>query len=221
MVCEGKKVVGPIFITKMTGRKCPSPCCCPSDTIVPGFFPCDCSPRTTEIRNFQCITIDLNSPLERIPLPESADKQAIIIKVIGNHNTINITWTVQQEPTNIVKQSLVACTPETTNSKGGIIGGDTTGTENQVKWWQNVFQSNSITDRYNLYMGDCTTNPIPNPTPTTFAQECANFAFSRAYHHRGAIQNVRFQKNGTTPVTYTGSLTFFIGNVQATPNECG
>ncbi len=213
MVCEGKKVVGPIFITKMQGRSC-MPCDC-----IPGFFPLTGAPRTTEIRNINCLTIDVNSPLERIPIPESADKQAIVIKVIGNHNTIQLTWTVHQEPSNIVKQTLIACTPETCNAKGGIVGGDTTSVENQIKWWENVFQSNSITDRYNLYMGDCTTNPIPNPTPTTFAQECANFTFSRAYHHQGAIQNVRFQKTGNAPVTYTGSLTFYVGDIQTTPNE--
>ena len=213
MACEGKAVVGPIFITKMTGRSC-----MPGDCI-PGFFPICGAPRTTEIRNISDLTIDVNSPLERIPIPESADTQAIVIKVIGNHNTIAVTWTVAQQSTNIVRQCLVACTAETCNTIGGIVGGDTTAVENQIKWWENVFQSNSITDRYNLYLGDCTTNPIPNPTPTTFAQECANFVFSRAYHHQGALSNVRFQKNSASPVTYTGSLTFFVGDIQTTPNE--
>jgi len=149
MVCEGQKIVGPIFITKTSGRSC-----MPGDCI-PGFFPVCGEPRTTEIRNITDLSIDLNSPLERIPIPESADTQAIVIKVIGNHNTIAISWVVHQESTDIVRQTLCATAAETCNALGGITGGDTTSVENQLKWWLTVNQSNSITDRYNLYLGDC------------------------------------------------------------------
>jgi len=217
MACEGKSIIGPLFITKTRGRSC-----MPGDCIA-GFFPVCGAPRTTEIRNFQDITIDLNTPLERIPIPEMCDNGAILIKVFGNHNTINITWTVHLEDTNIVRQTLSGA--EVCNAVGGIIGGDTTSPENQMKWWLTVFQSNSITDRYNLYLGDCTVNCLNcgcgTYPPTTAAQEALNFTYSRAYHKEGAIQNVRFSKNQTTPVTYNASLTFYTGDIQENPNECG
>ena len=171
--------------------------------------------------NFTDITVDLNTPLERIPIPEMCDNQAILIKVMGNHNTINITWTVHSEPTNIVRQCLAG--REVCNAAGGIIGGDTTSVDNQMKWWLTIFQSNSITDRYNLYLGDCTINPLccvgGTYPPTTPAEETNNFTNSRAYHKEGAIQNVRFSKNSGTPVTYNASLTFYTGDVQETPEE--
>jgi len=213
MANEGKAIVGPIFITKTRGRSC-----MPADCVT-GFFPVDGSPRTTEIRNFQDITINLDSPLERIPIPEMCDNTAILIKVFGNHSTINITWTVHLEDSNIVRQTLTGA--EICNAKGGIIGGDTTSVENQLKWWLTIFQSNSITDRYNLYMGDCTVNPLTLYPPTSVEDETTNFAFSRAYHKEGAIQNVRFSKNQTTPVTYSASLTFYTGDIQENPNEDG
>jgi len=211
MACEGKRIVGPIFITKTRGRSC-----MPADCVT-GFFPVDGTPRTTEIRNYTDLTVDLNTPLERIPIPEMCDNGAILIKVMGNHNTINITWTVHEEATNIVGQTLTG--REICNAAGGIIGGDTTSIDNQMKWWLTIFQSNSITDRYNLYIGDCTTNPIAFPNPTSIENETTNFAFSRAYHKEGAIQNVRFTKNSTTPVTYNASLTFYTGDIQETPEE--
>ena len=215
MACEGKRVTGPIFITKTRGRSC-----MPADCVT-GFFPVDGSPRTTEIRNYNDITVDLNTPLERIPIPEMCDDNAILIKVFGNHNTINITWTVHEESTNIVRQALAG--RELNNSAGGIIGGDTTSIDNQMKWWLTIFQSNSITDRYNLYIGDCATNCLcmvgGTYPPTTVAEEALNFLNSRAYHKEGAIQNVRFSKNATTPVTYNASLTFYTGDIQETPEE--
>ncbi len=211
MACEGKAIIGPIFITKTRGRSCmPADC-------VDGFFPVDGSPRTTEIRNFTDVTFDLNSPLERMPIPESMCCQAILVKVFGNHNTISISWTVHLEDTNIVRQTLVGA--EICNTKGGIIGGDTTAPDNQLKWWLTVFQSNSISDRYNLYIGDCTINPIPNYPPTSPSDESANFTFSRAYHKEGAINNVRFSKQSTTPVTYAATMTFYVGDIQETPEE--
>jgi len=206
MACEGKAIIGPIFITKTRGRSCMV------DDCIPGFFPVCGAPRTTEIRNIRDVTMDLNTPLERIPIPENIDDKAVLIKVIGNHNTINITWVVHLEDSNIVRQTLIG--PEICNTKGGIIGGDTTAPENQLKWWLTVNQSNSISDRYNLYLGDCTVNPLMCYPPTTPTGEANNFDFSRAYHKEGAIQNIRFTKTGDAPVTYNASLTFYVGDIQ-------
>ncbi len=213
----GKSIVGPIFITKTRGRAC-----MPGDCIS-SFFPECGEPRTTEIRNITDVSIDLNTPLERIPIPENVDDAAILIKVIGNHNTIAISWVVAQQPCcdNIVRQTLCSTANETCNALGGIEGGDTTSVENQLKWWLTVFQTNSITDRYNLYMGDCTAHPIPFPTPTTSGEESCNFVSSYAYHKEGALNNIRFQKSGSSPVTYNATLTFFVGDAQGSPNEDG
>ena len=214
MANEGKNIIGPIFITKVLGRAfdCTAPC-------IPGFFT---TPRTTEIRNLANLVINTNTPLERFSIPESTDDKSILIKVMGNQSTITITWTLLKEATNIVKQALtgrevVNC--DANGYVGGIIGGDTTATDNQLKWWTTIFQPNSIFDRYNLYLGDCATNPIPNTTPTTRAQEEANFKFSRAYHKEGTIQDLLFVKTGTTPVTYEGTMVFYVGDIQTEPNE--
>lgn len=213
MVCEGAKVTGPIFITKYAGRACDSANC------LPGFFPCDGEPRTTEIRNLRCLSIDVNAPLERFPIPEANDDNAIVIKAYGNQATIQIQWTITIESTDIVRQTLDACGAETCAAKGGVTNGCTKSLNNQVKWWTNVFQSSSIDDRYHLYIGDCTVNPIPNPTPTTLAQEQANQAASEAYHKDGALQNFRVSQQGDSPVTYSASATFYVGRPQGTPNE--
>ena len=225
MVCEGLKVTGPIFITKFGGRQCK-----PSDCLL-GFFPTDANScnqmRTTEIRNIKDVTVDVNTPVERYAIPESSDSDAIAIKVLGNVSTITIQWTIIEEPTNIVIQCLIACTPETKPMCGGVANGNTTSINNQLIWWSTVFQTNSISDAYHLYLGDCTVNSLGcagyNPCgaypPLTICDENANFCKSLAFHKEGALNNFRATQTGVAPVTYDASVTFFVGKIQITPNE--
>jgi len=231
MPCEGTDIRGPVFITKYKGRQC---CGC-----IPGFFPTDEEPRTTEIRNLRDLSICVNAPLERMPIPESSCEQAIVIKAYGNQTTINIQWTMIEEQCNIVLQTLDACCPETCSGKGGIDGGCTKTISNQLKWWGNVFQSSSIQDRYHFYIGDCfamccmcpafdnslggTCNTCGTPKgaypPLTCGNEAANQAFSQAYHKDGALQNFRAQQTGDSPIIYNAQITFYVGRPQGTPNE--
>lgn len=225
MVCEGLKVTGPIFITKFQGRACDS------GDALKGFFPTNANKanqmRTTEIRNLKDVTVDVNTPIERYALPESSDVDAIAIKVLGNVSTINIQWTIIEEPTNIVRQTLIACTPERCPDCGGVPNGDTTSINNQLIWWSTIFQENSIFDGYNLYLGDCTVNCLAcmtfNPAgrypPLTSAEETANFSKSLAYHKAGGITNFRATQTGAAPVTFDASITFFVGDIQITPDE--
>ena len=223
MANEGVNVSGPIIVTKYAGRA--EECC---ECIGTGFFPTDGEPRTTQIRNIRDVTVDVNVPIERYAIPESTDEKAILIKALGNHTTISIQWVIHSECSNIVGQTLdvpgCCVTPsETDSEKGGVSivsgAGCTKSINNQLKWWANVFQSNSIDDRYHIYIGDCVCNPIPNKPPTTAAQELSNIAASEAYHKDGVLQNFRATLTGATPVTYNAQATFFVGEPQATPNE--
>jgi len=103
MAVEGRDVRGPVFITKYQGRVCDIANC------LPGFFPTDLEPRTTEIRNLRSTTIDVNAPIEQYSIPETNCCQAIIIKVYGNHTTISIQWVIHDETSNIVGQTLDVC----------------------------------------------------------------------------------------------------------------
>jgi len=230
MACEGKNVHGPIFITKYAGRTfdCMSP-------ETPGFFVAG-KPRTTEIRNIRDISVDINSPLERFPIPESSCCQAIIVKAYGNHNTIAIQWVIHEEDTNVVLQILCTSARETCFRVGGVdqpcCVGCVKTINNQIKWWGNVFQANSIKDKYHIYLGDCFANCganlIPNPAPTTVGQEfniCksvtgVNQNCSHAYHKDGSLQNFRAVLTGDTPVTYTAQATFYIGKTVTNPEQC-
>ena len=232
MACEGVNVHGPIFITKYGGRifDCMNP-------LIPGFFIKD-KPRTTEIRNIRDVTIDVNAPLERFPIPETSCCQAIIVKAYGNHNTISIQWVIHEEDSNIVRQTLCTSARETCFRVGGVdkpvnmccvAVGCVQTINNQLKWWGNVFQSNSIQDKFHIYVGDCfanmCANRIPFPTPATVAQEfnkcpCVtgtNQTCSHAYNKDGALQNFRAVLSGDTPVTYTAQATFYIGRTIAEP----
>lgn len=224
MVCEGANIHGPIFITKVEGRgPCEAPCC----VCLRGHFE---GVRTININNLRDLTMDQNTPVESTPLPESRDSSAIMVKAFGNHTTINVTWCVVCEPSNVVRQTLSGTEVITTCNIGVAC---TSKPESIVKYWLNIFQSDSIQDVYNLYIGDCfaaaCANRIPNITPTSLTQEgkfgfnpmcCNNFNCAIAYHKTGVLSNVRFIKTGVAPVTYTGSFTFKVGDAVASPEEC-
>jgi len=219
MVCEGQNIHGPILITKVTGRsfaKCP-----------PGRFNTG-TPRTIEIRNFNSLSFDLNTPIERTPLPETDAEEAIAVKAFGNAITVTVGWTVVIECSNVVQQPLTGGEIQS-NCNLGV-----TCTKNPdmiVKYWLCTFQHDSISDVYNLYLGDCFAdscmNRMPNDAPTSLAQEgkfglnsaSNNYNCAIAWHKSGGIANLRFDKNDKTPVTYTGNLTFYVGNFVASPVE--
>jgi len=226
MVCEGQNIHGPIFITKATGRtfaKCP-----------PGRFNTG-TPRTIEVRNLQSLSFDLNTPIERTPLPETDADEAIAVKAFGNTHTVSLSWTVHQEdPGNCVVLQTLTGGEIQSNCNIGVTC--TTQTEMIVKYWLCTFQSDSIQDVYNIYIGDCFADSCMNRIPfgapcgpASLAEEgkfgfniCAtnNFNCAIPWHKSGSIANLRFDKNDKTPVTYTGHLTFYVGNFVASPSEC-
>jgi len=240
--CEGRDVQGPIFITKVEGRApCEPPCC----VKLRGHFE---GVRTININNIKCLTIDQNMPVESTPLPEARDEGAIMVKAYGNHTTIQVTWEVVPEPCNVVRQTLVRSERLTgaCSSNLGVptdpccaCNGCTKLPDNITKYWLNIFQTNSIQDAYNIYIGDCfltldnmcaaVCNRIPNIIPTSLGDEgkfgfntmCSNnYNCAIPWHKTGVLSNVRFTKSGATPVTYTGTLTFKVGDAVASPNEC-
>jgi len=222
MVCEGQDIRGPIFITKVEGRAfCESPV---------GRFNTG-NPRTLCIRNLQSLSFDLNTPVERTPLPETNADRAIAVKAFGNATTVSVSWTVHQEDCGccVLRQCLTGGELQSVCNLGVTC---TTQTEMIVKYWLCTFQADSIQDVYNLYIGDCFAdsgnNRIPNIIPMCICEEgkfdfniCAsnNFNCAIAWHKSGTITNLRFEKSDKTPVTYTGHLTFYVGDLVASPDE--
>ena len=60
--------------------------------------------RTLRIRNFDQIDAKLDCPVMVYSIPESADTDAIGMKVEGNLSTINLSWTLVDQTTTVVDE---------------------------------------------------------------------------------------------------------------------
>ena len=54
------------------------------------------------IQNLDNLSIDHNSPVSPMPLPEDNAEQNILVKIEGNSMIINVSWTVVDGATNFV-----------------------------------------------------------------------------------------------------------------------
>jgi len=60
--------------------------------------------RTLNIRNFDQIDVQLDTPVMIYSIPESPDIDAIGMKVEGNMSTINLSWTLVDQTTTVVDE---------------------------------------------------------------------------------------------------------------------
>ena len=150
------------------------------------------------IRNINTVSINLTTPATAMPLPLAGDANNVLTKAEGNTCRISISWVLHDEPTDVILANNF-------NSDGGTVGGGTTPfglttkrkADDQVKFLVNNqeesspsfsgFQSTYIEDKYQIIIG--------------------NIGFSRI----GLIESVEVTKQGSTPITWTASISFIAG----------
>ena len=133
------------------------------------------------ITNFCSLDFDMKTPVGGMPIPELRDTCNILVKAEGNQLGIAISFTVKCE------------------SGTGIVtaGGGRSGTgyaailtvQEQLDFWLNTFQPNSIEDSYVITVDGIT--------------------------RFGVVRGITLTKSATTPVTYNARLDFLAGNVVA------
>lgn len=126
---------------------------------------------TLTIRNFQSIDWELDTPISSFALPECDADNAILVKAEGNTLTLSISWTILEETCNVSSE----CTPSTKT------------VQEQIAYWINCFQPDSIEDRYSI-----TVDGITKP---------------------GSVKKIHFSKDSSAPVTYNARIEFAVGNV--------
>jgi len=130
----------------------------------------DCDVLT--IRNYDSIDFELCSPAGDFPIPELRDVENILVKAEGNRLVISVAWTLICEPTTIVTNQAADCI---------------TSVQEQLCFFLNTFQPNSIEDSYVISIDGIT--------------------------RFGAVRKMSFSKSAQTPVTYSARLEFIAGNV--------
>ena len=92
--------------------------------------------RTLRIRNFDQIDAQLDCPVMVYSIPESADTEAIGMKVEGNMSTMNLSWTLVDQTTTVVDE---------------LTGGDSILTaDEQMAFLINDFQPISIENAFEI-----------------------------------------------------------------------
>jgi len=126
---------------------------------------------TATIRNFTSLDFELNTPVSDFPIPESNDTCNILVKAEGNSLVIRIGWVMNRETTSISSASCVKSVPE------------------QLAFWLNTFQPNSIEDAYSISVDGIT--------------------------REGFIRKTTFSRTTIETITYQATLEFIAGDVVA------
>ena len=150
------------------------------------------------IRNINTVSINLLTPATAMPLPLAGDANNVLTKAEGNTCRISVSWVLHDEATDVILQNPY-------NTEGSSVGGGTTPfglttktkADDQVKFLINNqaetspafsgFQTTYIEDKYQIIIG--------------------NIGFSRV----GLIESIEVSKQGSTPITWTASLSFIAG----------
>ena len=132
------------------------------------------------ITNFCSLDFDMKTPVQGMPIPELRDTCNILVKAEGNQLGIAISFTVKCETAGIVTAG---------GGRSGTGYGAILTVQEQLDFWLNTFQTNSIEDSYLITVDGIT--------------------------RFGVVRGITFNKSASTPVTYNARLDFLSGNVVA------
>lgn len=154
------------------------------------------------ITNLDNISINHNSPVTPMPLPEENDEANMLIKIEGNSGDIQLSWRVIPVTTSITYETVVSGESSSYNS-----------TSHLSVWEQRQFLYNMIPvhieERFDIIIdynndfiiGDMGAVELPVNDGTEYQQ------FS------GTWQKIDFRMAGGSPAVFDTSLTFMIGDV--------
>jgi len=163
------------------------------------------------IYNIQSLDISLSSPISATPLPLEGDASNILTKAEGNTVRVTVSWVLHDEDTDIVLQNPYDIT-------GTNVGGGTTpfGLFSDPPTNSVVDTGVRLADNQAKFLinNQADSSPAYSGFQTTYLDDVyqiiiGNIGFSRV----GLIESVQVTKQGSTPVTWSASLTFVAGDV--------
>ena len=138
-----------------------------------------------KLSNVSSFSIDLNSPVSPMPLPEEGADDNMLVKIEGNSATMSLNWVIKNETT----------TPVTVTESGGASGVLTA--LQQVGYFTNEpgegsFQPHSIEDNYRIQLKDGSTV---------------------IWEKLGFFTKFTFSMQGNSPVIFNATASFIVGDV--------
>jgi len=153
-----------------------------------------------KIKNIDSISFNYNSPITPTPLPEEGGDENQLIKIMGNTNTVNISWTIKEEASDV----------GFTKSGSGGYGGYSKTIIEQMNYLTDPdtgLLGTGIDDRYELLL-------VANGAHTSEHFD-ENFALytQDEFKKSGYIRNLGFDLSGSEPVTFRAKCDFIEGRV--------
>lgn len=185
--------------------------------------PAQTAPLTYLIRNLDTISLTQDTPLTDYGLPQTEDQETILLKIMGNATTINISWTIVDESTSPFVETI------TVNAAFGIPASSSASpivAQDIVRILMNEFVPRDINAKYHFFLDasniDNTGAPAFNPPKPPFQNttdftntENKKYANSSSFKRMGVIRNLNLTAMGTSPVTFKATVDFIAGNVIA------
>ena len=155
---------------------------------------------TFNINNLESLSLDLQTPITAMPLPQAelGDSQNILVKAEGNALRINISWNLVDGATSVVVPNTSDSTkyptgpgPALETGGGSKYNGSVGTADEMVQFLTDEFQVKGVEYQFRLI--------IPG-TPNNIQRD-------------GIIEKISLNKTGRAPVTWKATLVFLAGDV--------
>ncbi len=175
---------------------------------------------TYHIQNLQSFSIDLDTPVCVIRLPEQSSDNTFVIKTQGNAVTMNLSWTLATIDTNTM------CTVVDELDGFCCRPGPVQTVCEQLDFIINTMENTGLDYEWDLYVGDtdfngtamCITPGCMN-TPISVGQSVTAFTASNTFRKQLKVTKTVATKSGATPVTYLINMTMIVGERLLTIDE--
>jgi hypothetical protein len=148
-----------------------------------------------EISNFNDVNITMDQPVSPMALPQESARENVLVKMEGNTETVTLTWRIpNSDATTLKKEDAVLTTGQIAADADGTtaVSWDTSHTYTDsskiTAYLLEYVQGKNISDRYFLKLPDQTIR-------------------------EGFITKMNFTISSSSPVVWSGSITFITGNV--------
>lgn len=138
------------------------------------------------IKNFESFNISLRTPISPMPLPEEKSDENVLVKMEGNTQVINLTWTLVASATDLSfgnqsdTNTLIQTVPQ------------------QLTYLSDAMEGSSLQEKFKLQIN------------------YSEVAGEKDLIFYGFVTDMSFSQTSTAPVTFTAQLSFIVGNVITT-----
>ena len=149
-----------------------------------------------EIQNLESLTFDHNSPVSPMPLPEETDEENILVKIEGNSQVINVSWTIVEGAMNMFSSGNLGFNTSNNNWTTGL-----------------TVENSNVAQSVIKHMDNLKTNFVPTSVEHGFRFGIYVDNEDESIFYDGNVSQLSFSISGSSPINYTARLQFMVGDV--------